>query len=252
MSPYRKPIEDTRTQPSDVATERTRARTTMIDDIVKAVEQLADRRSRGQVLTAIGAALTVLIVLVVVLWQVLQVFTATGYGWLDGFIQGAGILAASFIAWIAFPFAVSTTLGFFADDLCDAVEAKHYPSLPPARHQPLSETLVESLGFAGLAILLNIAVLPLYLMPGPNIVIYLALNGWLLGREYFDVVAMRRAAPGEVAKLRSRLRAGIWISGVIIAFSLTIPIVNLVAPLLGVAFMTHRYHRLLTPPEINQ
>ena len=244
MRPYRNRPADTRTKLRETALG-------MIEDLFKAIAQIGDPRSRGQLLAAIGASVAVLVVLVATLWQLLHFFAASGYGWFDMVVQGAGLFGAGMLAWFAFPLVVSSTLGFFTDELCDAVEARYYPSLPPARHQSLAESLREGMSFAGLALLLNILVLPLYLLPGPNILIYLALNGWLLGREYFDAVALRRKTPGELAALRRQLRPGIWLAGVLIAFSLTIPFINLVVPLLGVAFMTHRFHHMTKPPNFN-
>ena len=221
----------------------------MLKDIAKALRQLEDSRTRNLLLTVAGASLSVLVVLVGASWLLISQLALSGWGWVDGILHVVGVAGAGFIAWFAFPILVSSTLAFFADDICDAVEKRHYPDLPPARHQPLGEAIGEGMSFAALALLLNLLVLPLYLLPGPNIIIYLSLNGWLLGREYFGVVALRRGAPEQVTSLRRSLRPRIWLAGAAIAFTLTIPLVNLVAPLFGVAFMTHRYHRMTSPPN---
>jgi CysZ protein len=101
-----------------------------------------------------------------------------------------------------------------------------------------------TLRFVAFALLLNLLVLPLYLLPGPNIAIFLALNGYLLGREYFELVAQRRASALEVRHLRRRARAGLFVAGVLIAAMLTVPLFNLVAPVVATAFMVHRFERL--------
>ena len=85
--------------------------------------------------------------------------------------------------------------------------------------------------------------MPLYLLPAANLVIYLALNGYLLGREYFELVAHQRLALGEARQQRRGQRGRLWLAGAAIAVMLMIPVFNLVAPVVAIAFMVH----LVTP-----
>ena len=98
--------------------------------------------------------------------------------------------------------------------------------------------------FAALAVALNLLVLPLYLLPGANIVLYLGLNGYLLGREYFDQVAQRRLDWRTISRLRRDNRARLWRGGVLIAALLTVPVLNLVAPVIATCFMVHLFEGL--------
>jgi hypothetical protein len=91
-----------------------------------------------------------------------------------------------------------------------------------------------------------VIVLPLYLIPGANLPVYLALNGYLLGREYFELVAGQRLPPREMRRLRREQRGRLWLAGVVIAAMLMIPGFNLVAPVVAIAFMVH----LVTPPVL--
>ncbi|MCB2053892.1 MAG: EI24 domain-containing protein [Geminicoccaceae bacterium] len=216
----------------------------MLSDLFKALGQLEDPRSRGQLVTALGASLAILVVLVGAAWLLLRSSMWTPWAWLDWAIDLSGLAGALFLAWLLFPIVVTGALGLFADEICDAVESRHYPGLPPAREQPLGEMLGEGARFMGVALLCNLVALPFYFLPGPNVLVYLALNGYLLGREYFAVVALRRVNARSAAELRRRARARVWLPGIPIAFLLTIPFVNVAAPILGVALMTHRYHRL--------
>ena len=90
---------------------------------------------------------------------------------------------------------------------------------------------------------LNLIALPLYLVPGANVPVYLALNGYLLGREYFTLVAGQRLPLGEMDQLRRRQRGRLWLAGALIALMLIIPGFNLIAPVVAIAFMVH----LVTP-----
>ena len=80
-------------------------------------------------------------------------------------------------------------------------------------------------------------------MPLLNLPVWLALNGYLVGREYAELVASRRLAPAMAARLRRDHRLVFWLAGAVIAFLLAVPILNLVAPVVGAAFMTMRFQR---------
>jgi CysZ protein len=86
---------------------------------------------------------------------------------------------------------------------------------------------------------LNLLVLPLYLLPVANALIFYALNGYLLGREYFEMVAPRRLEQGPRRELWRRRRLGFFLAGVAFAFFSTLPLVNLLAPVVAAAAMTH-------------
>jgi uncharacterized protein involved in cysteine biosynthesis len=70
------------------------------------------------------------------------------------------------------------------------------------------------------------------------------LNGYLLGREYFELVATRRLPGPTVAALRRRLRARLWLAGMVIAALLAVPVFNLVAPVVAIAFTVHLFEGL--------
>ena len=216
----------------------------MLNDLRLALLQTLSPSLRALLWRSLGLTLSVFVVLLGGVWLLLDRFTATGWVWLDWLLQLSGFTGAMVLAWFLFPLAVSALLAFFADEVCAAVEARHYPALPPAREVPLVEALGEAARFALLALGLNLLVLPLYLfLPGFNLLIFLTLNGFLLGREYFDVVALRRHGRLEARTLRRRLGGRTWQSGAVVALFLLVPVVNLLAPLIGTAFMTHRYHR---------
>jgi CysZ protein len=139
----------------------------------------------------------------------------------------------------------SAFTGLFLEDVADAVEDRHYPSLPPATPLALGESLRQSVNFLGVVIAVNLGALFLYPVVGPGVpLVFWAANGFLLGREYFSLVALRRLPPGEVKAMRRRHRWTLWVAGTLMAAPLSVPILNLVIPVLGVATFTHLYHRL--------
>ncbi|MES2916309.1 MAG: EI24 domain-containing protein [Pseudomonadota bacterium] len=139
----------------------------------------------------------------------------------------------------------SAFTGFFLEDVADAVEDRHYPGLPPATPLSLGEGLRQSANFLGVVIAVNLGALFLYPFVGPGIpLVFWAVNGFLLGREYFSLVALRRLPATEVKAMRRRNRWTLWAAGTLMAAPLSVPVLNLVIPVLGVATFTHLYHRL--------
>ena len=135
--------------------------------------------------------------------------------------------------------------GLFLEDIADAVEDRHYPGLPPVTPARLGDSLVDSLNFLGLVIAANVLALVLYIFAGPFIpVVFWAVNGWLLGREYFTLVATRRLGREGAKALRAQNSGRIWLAGILMAAPLSVPLVNLVIPVLGVATFTHLFHRM--------
>lgn len=135
--------------------------------------------------------------------------------------------------------------GLFLEDIADAVEDRHYPGLPPVTPVRLGDSLVDSLNFLGLVIAANVLALVLYIFAGPFIpVVFLAVNGWLLGREYFTLVATRRIGREGAKALRAQNSGRIWLAGILMAAPLSVPLVNLVIPVLGVATFNHLFHRM--------
>ena len=110
---------------------------------------------------------------------------------------------------------------------------------------PLPESLRETIGFLGVLIGANTAALIAYLIFAPFApAIFYALNGYLLGREYYRMIAVRRLGrEGAKTAFRANLWL-IWLTGALMAVPLTIPLVNLLVPVIGVAAFTHLFHRL--------
>jgi uncharacterized protein involved in cysteine biosynthesis len=92
-------------------------------------------------------------------------------------------------------------------------------------------------------IICNIIVLPLYFIPVINLFVYYLLNGYLISREYFQMVAIRHHEMEEVTRLRKTNASELYLMGIVIAFALTIPILNLIAPIIATAAMVHLYKK---------
>ncbi len=181
-------------------------------------------------------------------WIVPDSVTIPFYGpvtFLDNLASGLGFLALLFLtSFLMIPVAV-VFIGFSLESIAHAVEAKYYPHLPPVPRQPLIEAIIDAFRFLVLLAVVNLLALIIYFastLLAP--VIFWAVNGLMLGREYFQLVAMRRLTRKEADALRRRYFLPIWFAGILMAIPLTVPILSLIIPILGVATFTHQFHRL--------
>lgn len=165
--------------------------------------------------------------------------------WVNNIASLGGVVMMILLSLFLMVPTASAFTGIFLDRVADAVEARHYPDLPQAQPVPLSDALRDSLSFLGVMIVANLLALVLYLLFAPFApLIFWGLNGYLLGREYFMMVAIRRLGRAEAGRMRARHWLTLWIAGFLMAWPLSIPVVNLLIPVLGAATFTHIYHAL--------
>jgi uncharacterized protein involved in cysteine biosynthesis len=167
------------------------------------------------------------------------------WGVLNWVTEILGGLAVLVLSWIFFPAVVTIVTGFFLDRIAAEVEALHYPGRGPPRRSSVAETVATTVRLMALTLLLNALAVPIYILaPGINVVVFLVLNGYLFGREYFEVVALRRLDPSAARAARRQVSLRVFLSGVVIAGLFAIPLVNLVAAVLATAFMVHHVERM--------
>jgi len=171
-------------------------------------------------------------------------------GWVDTVLQFvASFLAVIVLIPLVHP-VVTLVAGFFLETIAGRVEAEDYPADPPGTDQPFLQSLIVALRFTLVLIVVNLLALPFYLLPIVNVALFWVINGYLIGREYFELVALRHVPPPEAEVLRKRHRARIFLAGVVVALFTTVPILNLFAPLFGTTLMVHTYKRLAAGSRI--
>jgi CysZ protein len=112
--------------------------------------------------------------------------------------------------------------------------------------------LLQSLKFFGVVIAGNIVALLLLLVPGVNIAAFFVVNGYLLGREFFEFAAMRHRPEADAKALRRRHTGTVFLAGLLIAAFISVPLLNLLAPLFAAAMMVH-LHKMIAAgdPELS-
>ncbi len=215
--------------------------------LLRAIPQLAE----GPVLRVLVKSVLVTLILLALmgagLWYGLSLVlaewdrnTATELGGL------LALLLTVIGGWLLFRLIALLVLQFFAEDIVAAVEARHYPGASQSlRERPFTETLGDSLRALVRAVLVNLAVLPFALVLmvtgfGAPLLFWLA-NSWLVGRELTEMVWLRHRATREDGVPVSGLQR--FALGGFIAALMAIPIVNLLAPVVGAAAATHLIHR---------
>lgn len=172
-------------------------------------------------------------------------------GWLEtaaAILSALGIAAA--LAFLIAP--VSAVIaGLFLDDAAEAVERSGYPADAPGTALPLGQSILSSLRFFLVVIAANLVALLFLLVPGVNIVIFFVVNGYLLGREYFEFAAARYLGPERARAWRGRNQGRVWLAGLAIGLFLMVPVLNILTPLFAAIFMVH-YVKALMRQEAGQ
>jgi len=216
----------------------------MLAALAKAFAQTSDplfRAVMGRAFVWSACAFAVMLALV---WWLVVSTRLFDFDWLETAVDALGWIAALVVAVLLFPAVAVTVVSFMLEDIARAVEARHYPALPPARSQGLAEATAGAIRLALIALLLNAFALPLYFVPVLNVFVFYGLNGYLLGREYFELVAGRRLEPAAVRAMWRRYRGRLCLAGMAIAFMLSIPIVGWAMPTVATAFALHRFEAL--------
>jgi CysZ protein len=216
----------------------------MLTSFFKATGQIPEPAFQRVMWRSLGWSLILFIALLMIGWWVIVSTQMFGIGWLEWVADVLGWIAVMIAAMLLFPGAVVIVISFMLEDIAEAVEAKHYPDLPAPRDAGISEAVWTALRFAAIALVLNIVLLPLYFIPVLNVFVFAAVNGYLLGREYFELVACRRLDPERVEAMRRRYRGRIWMGGIVITGLLSIPVVNWFLPVVAAASMLHLFEKL--------
>jgi len=216
----------------------------MLSDALRAMREVFSPALRGVLWQSLLLSLIVLALFGVGAQWALNYLPQTGTAWLDTIIN---VLSRSIALLVLIPLVhpvTSLVAGLFLERAAQRVEAHHYPADAPGEDQPFWQSLRVAIRFTLLVIILNLLALPFYLIPVFNIVLFWSLNGYLLGREYFELVALRHLGQGPASALRRRYRGRVFLAGVFIAMFATIPGLNLLTPLFSTTLMVHTYKRI--------
>lgn len=215
----------------------------MLTAAFRALGNLASPEFRAILLKAVGLATALFIAIFLLVQALFRFLTVIPYPWLEKLAEiGAslGLLAAFF-----FLMAPVTAMfaGLYLDEVAAKAEARHYADEAPGQPQPFFRGLIFSIQFGLLVLLVNIFALPL-VFSGFGAIALVAINAYLLSREYFEMAAMRFMAPADAKELRRDNAAGIFTAGFIPALLALVPVVNLAVPLFATAYFVHLFKQV--------
>src|SRR5229473_7029640 len=238
----------------------------MLDAAVKALSQILSPPMRSILWRSIGLALVLIVVLAIGLQRLLSWFATSGEGWAEATLGPGFHTPLNVFAWILsiaaglgvvfgavflMPAITSLVASVFVDEAAEHVERQHYPAERPGTALPFGVAATEGVKTALLTILVYLIAMPFVFFAGAGFIAFFIATAWLLGREYFELAAMRFRTPAEAKAMRKQNAATIFTAGLMIAAFVSIPIVNLATPLFGMAFMVHMHKRLSGPrPEL--
>jgi CysZ protein len=230
----------------------------MLEDAFKAFADLLYPPLRAVLVKSVLLALAVIVVIGIALQRILSSLAESGANWAE---QTSGFAPHS--AWAALAWIVSIMAGlgiltgavflmpavtnmigsFFVDDVADLIERRDFPADMPGRALPLTTAVIEGAKFALLSLVVYVIALPFVLFAGFGFLILFVANSYLLGRNFFELAAMRFYPPFEAKLLRRRHAGYVFLGGMLIALFVSVPILNLATPVFAMALMVRLHKR---------
>lgn len=220
----------------------------MLSPMFRALQQVDDPVFLGVLLRSIGWCVAAFVgVLAGSAWGVQQLVGHPGWlGWLAGL--AGGLVAAGLAVWFFIPAAVLIAT-LYINRVSDAVDRRFYPALPPPNAgapvavQAWDGAVLGAQVLAWQVVTLILAVL----LPGVGLVLGWAVTGWAIGRGLFVAIAMRRMSRADALAAYGRRRLPVLVQGGLLALAGTVPLLNLLVPVIGVAALTHVLNASLAP-----
>ena len=212
----------------------------------KAVAMLFDRDFIGMVLWSLVLTAVLFVVLFIGIEYWLAYLPTLGAPWVNTFLKlVTPILLVLGVFFLGTPVA-AIFASIFLDRIAAKVDAHFYPNDPKAPGTPFVSGTAEAIRLIGLALLINVALLPVDVgVPGLAEVATVIANGWLLGREFFELASLRHLSRQQSDALRRRHSGKIFAGGLLISVLTVIPVLDLIAPFFGSALMAHLFKRII-------
>lgn len=217
----------------------------MLSSAAAALTQMFDARFRSVLWLGVGGTIALFLSLLFGLQWVVGNVPDFGLSWVK---EAYRIISASLLT-IAFIFlgvpVAQTFASVFLDRVAGAVEERHYRDRPRGDGTGTLGQITTGLGFAGLSFVLNLLSIPLTLASfGIGAAVMFFVNGYLAGRSFFELAALRHLQPSQARQLRRQHRIRLFLGGALISVLSMIPVLNFLVPLFGAAMMTHEFNKL--------
>ena len=231
----------------------------MLDAAIKALSQMFSPPFRAVLLKCVGLALVLIVLVGIALYRLLTWLATAGADWTEAMLGVSAHTPIAIVAWVLsfaaglgilvgsvflMPAVTALVGSFFVDDIALEVERTHYPGEPVGTPLPFARAAIEGTKTALLAVLVYLVAVPFLLFAGIGAIIFFLATAFVLGREYFELAAMRYRPAAEAKRLRKTHHRTVFLAGMLIAAFVSIPIVNLATPLFAMALMVHMHKRI--------
>ena len=146
--------------------------------------------------------------------------------------------------------------GIYSEDIAHYVEKKHYPNRVGHRFVGVAESIKTGGRLLFSSFIVNILLTPIYIVGGffpiISVLIFFGVNGYLLSRELFEIVASRHFERNDRVLFWRANRGGNICIGVIIICLSAVPLLNLISAMLGVIITTHFFQYRTNTGKIQQ
>jgi CysZ protein len=232
----------------------------MLDAVIKSLSLMLSPPFRALLLKAMGLALVLIVLAGIGVHRLLVWLATVGESWAESVLGASAHTPLLLLAWL---FSVAAGLGiivgsvflmpavtalvgsFFVDDMALEVERRHYPDEPVGTGLAPMRAVLEGAKTALLAVVVYLIAVPSLLFAGLGTIIFFIATAYLLGREYFELAAMRYRPPHEAKLVRKRNQHTVFMAGMFIAAFVSIPIVSLATPLFATALMVQMHKRTM-------
>jgi len=215
----------------------------MISAALKALSDVLSPPFRAVLWKSLGLTVLLLAGLWIVLEVVISGLALAPWEWANTLITVAAGLGLFALAVLMISPVTAIFAGLFLDGIAAMVEVKHYPMDRTGQDLPFRQALFTGIQFGLLVLAINILLLPVIFL-GVGIFAIILANAYLLGREYFEMIAMRHMPPPEAKQLRLENSPRVLAAGFVPALLALVPIVNLLVPLFATAYMVHIYKQI--------
>jgi CysZ protein len=195
---------------------------------------------------ALGLTVVLFIVVMVAVQIALSMLVGFPWPWLDTVVAvaaGLGLFAGMFFLMAP---VMALFAGLYLDDIADLVERRDYPQHSPGTPLPTTQAILTGVRFGLLVLVVTLALLPTLLL-GIGAVAMVLANAYLLGREYFEMVATRHMPADEARKLRKENAPRVLAAGFIPAFLVAVPFVNIITPIFSTIYFVHIFKQIRNP-----
>ena len=209
-----------------------------------AINDLTSPEFRGVLWKSIALTFALFVGILVGIETLLSFVTLVPWPWLQTMIAfgaGLGLLAAFFF--LVGP-VIAMFAGLFLDKIAAKVEARHYPNDAIGKSLPTIPAFFFGLKYASIALAVNIIVLPLVFFFGFGAILLLAVNAYLISREYFEMAATRFMPPRAASALRQKNAIILFFAGLVPAAMSLVPILNFTVPLFATSYFVHIFKKV--------